>query len=278
MLQDLLVVTTHGRGDQAALQAGIALAESEGARLAVLVCVPLTVPIAFELNPVPTDFYAQLQQAERERGEQAAAQWRQALARSRAQGDVRLVETRYTPPASIAALHARHADLAIVGGVADEASIWADSVFLELLTDAGRPVLVVPPQHAITAPFAHVVVAWQPTREAARAVHDSLPLLQRAGSVDVLVVDPVVDETRHGEEPGADLAAHLARHGVRVRVVSRPLAGESVAAVIVRQAVETGAGLIVAGGYSHSRLRQRLFGGVTRSLLESSPVPVLLSH
>lgn len=92
------------------------------------------------------------------------------------------------------------------------------------------------------------------------------------------MVDPVVADNCHGKEPGADIATHLARHGLRVRVVSRTPAGVNAIRVIVRQAVETGADLVVTGGYSHARLREALLGGVTRSLLASCPVPVLLAH
>lgn len=278
MIKDLLIAITHNRGDEAALAAGIALAESHDARLAALVTVPLTIPVTFEWSAIPAELYTRIQDAERERGNGVAGRVRAALAKSNARHEVRVVESRLMPPARVAAMHARHADLAIVGGVSDEDPGWADSVFLDLLLDSGRPVLVVPPQHAMDASPAHVVVAWQPTREATRALHDSLPLLLRAASVDVLVVDPVVADNRHGEEPGADIAAHLARHGVNVRVVSRPRMGEPAATVIMRQAIETGADLIVAGGYSHARLREMALGGVTRTLLQASPVPVLLSH
>jgi nucleotide-binding universal stress UspA family protein len=278
VIKDLLIAITHNRGDDAALAAGIVLAESHDAHIAALVCVPLTIPITFEWSAIPAELYTRVQDAERERGNSVAKRVRDALSRSSAKHEVRVVESQLMPPASVAALHARHADLAIVSGVSDETAGWADSMFLDLLMESGRAVFVVPPQYLMKAPPRHVVVAWQPTREAARALHESLPLLRQAETVDVLVVDPVVGENRHGEEPGADIATHLARHGLRVRLVSRSRMGETAATVIVRQAMETGAELVVAGGYSHTRMREMVIGGVTRSLLEMCPVPVLLSH
>lgn len=277
MITDLLLAISHNRGDHSALAAGIALAERTDAHLAVLICVPLTIPIVFEWSALPADLYTRVHEAERERAQAIAEQLRQKLAPSGVRADVRVVETQLIPPASMAAMHARHADLAIVAGVAGEAPGWGENIFLDLLFESGRPVLVVPPQYK-PRPIRHAVVAWQTTREATRAVHDSLPLLKLAETVDVLVVDPVIADSRHGQEPGADIATHLARQGLRVRVVARPLMGERAPTVIVRQAVETGADLVVAGGYSHSRIRESLLGGATRTLLETCPVPVLLSH
>lgn len=277
MITDLLLAVSHNRGDDAALATGIALAERADAHLAVLVCVPLTIPITFEWSAIPAELYTRVQDAERERGHAAAARLRQKLAPAGVRSEVRVVETQLIPPASVAAMHARHADVAIVGGVSDEAPGWGDSMFLDLLFESGRPVLVVPPQFK-PRPIRHAVVAWQPTREATRAVHDGLPLLKLAETVDVLVVDPVIADNRHGQEPGADIATYLARQGLRVRVVARPLMGERAPTVIVRQAVETGADLVVAGGYSHSRMRESILGGATRTLLETCPVLVLLSH
>jgi nucleotide-binding universal stress UspA family protein len=128
-------------------------------------------------------------------------------------------------------------------------------------------------------PASHAVVAWQPTRESTRALHDALPLLRAARTVDVVTVDPVIGESRHGEEPGADIAAHLARHGLEANVVvhaRRPQ--ETVAAALLRHAAESGAQLLVAGGYGHSRLREWAIGGTTRELLRTARTPVLFSH
>ena len=179
----------------------------------------------------------------------------------------------------VAALHARHADLAIVASAAgDQSAAVAESIFLDLLTDSGRPVLAVPPQHQARSAPRHAIVAWQPTRESSRALHDALPLLRTAQTVDVLMIDPIMDDRRHGEQPGADIATHLARHGLTVQVVAAPSMGEPAEIALLRHAVQSGADLVVAGGYSHSRWREAMIGGTTRTLLESAPMPVLFSH
>ena len=127
-------------------------------------------------------------------------------------------------------------------------------------------------------PISHAVIAWQPTREAARALHDALPLLREAKTVDVVMIDPVVSESRYGQEPGADIAGHLARHGLQVNVVTHVLRQETVATALLRHAAESGAQLLVAGGYGHSRLREWALGGTTRELLQAISTPILFSH
>jgi nucleotide-binding universal stress UspA family protein len=234
-------------------------------------------PVGFEMGSVPMDVYGQLHDAERARGRQTAQRASDFLKSVAISSEVRVVETFMVPASTIAVLHARHADMAIMPGPNGKDG-QAESMFLDLLTGSGRPVLMVPPQYVPRSARSYAVVAWQPTREAARAVHDALPLLKAAEHIDVLVVDPRVDATHHGEVPGADIAAHLARHGLAVNVVAVPSMGETAADAILRFVVESGAQLLVAGGYSHSRLREQVMGGVTRSLFAEAPVPVLFSH
>jgi nucleotide-binding universal stress UspA family protein len=105
-----------------------------------------------------------------------------------------------------------------------------------------------------------------------------MPLLLKADTVDIAVIDPSISRTQHGEQPGADIATHLARHGLKVNVLVRETEGEDVALVLLDLAYERKSDLLVAGGYGHSRLREWALGGVTRELLGSAPIPVLYSH
>jgi nucleotide-binding universal stress UspA family protein len=166
----------------------------------------------------------------------------------------------------------------VYGRTANAAPPGERSVFSSLLFDSGRPVMMVPQRARWPAQLEKAVVAWRPSPEASRALHDALPLLRRARSVDVVMVEPRVGETSHGEVPGADIAQHLSRHGVKVEIVSLPREGASTAEAILRHAAQVGAQLIVAGGYGHSRVREQVFGGVTRGLFEHATVPVLFSH
>lgn len=179
----------------------------------------------------------------------------------------------------IFARQARHADLSIVGqpdaaaGGVDDA-LLAEAAFL----DSGRPALVVPFIGGRPIPPRRATVAWNGGREAARAIGDALPLLRRAGSVTLLVVDAGRLGGNLGEEPGADMARHLARHGLSVKVRSVATGGMSVGDVVLAELADEDSDLLVMGGFGHSRLRELVLGGVTRHLLEHMTVPVLLAH
>jgi nucleotide-binding universal stress UspA family protein len=141
---------------------------------------------------------------------------------------------------------------------------------------AGRPVLVVPRSYKGKTCGKRVLVAWKPSAEATRAVHDALPILQKAEAVTVMRVNPDRGEPAHN--PGFDLATHLARHGVNVTVMPVAAPDQSAGDIIIRKAAELEADLIVMGAYGHSRLRELVFGGATRSLLQAPPVPVLMAR
>jgi nucleotide-binding universal stress UspA family protein len=277
MYKDLLVPLNGTAGDEAVLGLSAALADSHDAHLAVLVTAALMLPIAYEAGAIPADLFANLHEVERARASLVAQHARERLLPAAISWEVRLVETFLLPSSHVAVRHAHQADLCVIAA-GNGAHDPAPDLFVDLLVGSGRPVLVVPPHYLPRSGKRYAVVAWQPTREAARAVHDALPLLKDAEQIDVLVVDPQLAANDHDLMPGADIATHLARHGLTVNVVAIPSLGESTAAAILRFVVESGADLLVAGGYSHSRWREQLLGGVTRSLLARAPVPVLFSH
>ena len=123
-----------------------------------------------------------------------------------------------------------------------------------------------------------IIVAWNASKEARRATTDALPLLSTAKSVKILIVDAAGNTDRHGEEPGANVARHLARHGAKVEVEQISSNGASVAQIVLSTAAGDKADLIIMGAHSHSRSRQLLFGSVTRAILKDATVPVLLSR
>jgi nucleotide-binding universal stress UspA family protein len=122
------------------------------------------------------------------------------------------------------------------------------------------------------------MVAWDSRIEASNAVSHALSLLAAADDVHVVLVDPLEGESGQGAEPGADLAAYLARHGVKVTVDRVSRQGRTVAATLRQHAIDTSADLLVMGGYGHSRLRERIFGGVTRTMIDELPLPVLMAR
>ncbi len=174
-----------------------------------------------------------------------------------------------------AALNSLHTDLVIAGGPR-RGGLPGDWSAEALLLATGVPLLLLPELWSGAA-AEHVVVAWNASREARRAISDALPFLTGAQSVTVLVVDPQKNP-RHGEEPGADVARYLVRHGAKVVVEQVQSAGEPIARVILAYAERHDSDLIVVGAYSHPRTAEMIFGGVTRSLLRDAAVPLLIAH
>ncbi len=179
--------------------------------------------------------------------------------------------------AAAVAVNARYADLVVINQTdANDpgASHFADSVLLSL----SRPALLVPHVGTFKSIGNNVLVCWNASAEAARAVTDALPLLTRASKVSVMAVEGQPSADGHGERPGADIALFLSRHGVRAEVMPTPSGGIDVGNVILSRAFDQGADLIVMGAYGHARIREMVLGGVTRTLLESMTVPVLMSR
>lgn len=278
MYKDLVVPITSTPGDDAAVDTGLELARAMGARLTVFEMVNLPLPSANPWGLMPDialgDVYSRL----RAHGEVAAERRRARLAGSGVDCEVRLLEALFSEPPRQAARMAHHADLLVVAGPVNdgvEGSVAHDFA-AALLLESGRPVLVVPPGPQAPIAEGAVLLAWRQGAESARAMHDALPLLRAASRVDVVAVDGKPEGD--GEDPLAEVATHLARHGVRANAVALESRGRPVTSILLEHAREMPASLIVAGGYGHSRLREWVMGGVTRELMLTSPVPVLFSH
>jgi nucleotide-binding universal stress UspA family protein len=173
------------------------------------------------------------------------------------------------------ALNSLHTDLVIAcGGRGGAMPVqWSAEA---LLLATGVPFILVPESWDASS-IEHIVLAWNASREARRAITDALPLLVEAKSVTILTIDPEKNP-RHGEEPGADIAHYLSRHGVDVAVKRASSHGQPVARAILEYARDNGADLVVIGAYSHARTAQMVVGGVTRSLLRDAAVPLLIAH
>jgi nucleotide-binding universal stress UspA family protein len=120
------------------------------------------------------------------------------------------------------------------------------------------------------------MACWDGSRPAARALADAMPLLSRARNVDIVIVEG--ERIKSDEIPGADVAQHLARHGLKVDVRRIPRGSIEIKDVLLNHAADSAADLVVMGGYGHSRVREFILGGVTRGMLESMTVPTLMSH
>ena len=185
-------------------------------------------------------------------------------------------------PVKAVTLLSRYADLAVIGqDDPDDRGFGLGGDLAEhVVLASGRPVFVVPYVGTYPRIGEHVLVAWDASREAARAVTDALPVLQGAERVVVLSANPDArgKRGRHGEVPGADIARHLARHGVRVEVQRLEAREVAVADMLLNRISDEGIDTLVMGAYGHARVRELWLGGVTRHLMRSMTVPVLASH
>lgn len=184
------------------------------------------------------------------------------------------------PAIEVATLHARHADLLVLGQYDpdDRASYVARHFVEDMLMGAGRTAIVMPHAGRPSTIGDNVLIAWDGSREAARAVADALPLLKRARVVAIETVRRSGDDTDM-QAAGADLAAYLARHGVRASCSATPrVPGMTTGAVLLGRASDLHADTLVMGAYGHTRVYERVLGGATRTILESMTVPALMSH
>jgi nucleotide-binding universal stress UspA family protein len=171
---------------------------------------------------------------------------------------------------------ARRFDLAVVGQAEPETNAVEVMIAESTLFESGRPVIVVPYIQKGPLKLDRVMVCWDGSRPAARAIADALPLLAHAGTVELVIVDK--DRGKQDEIEGADMGQHLARHGLNVEVNRIARGDIDVADALLSHAADSSANFMVMGGYGHSRLREFVLGGVTHSILGSMTVPVLMAH
>jgi nucleotide-binding universal stress UspA family protein len=171
---------------------------------------------------------------------------------------------------------ARYFDLAIIGQPKPEVSQVEALIAESTLFEAGRPVILVPYVQKAPIKLDQVMVCWDGGAPAARAVGDAMPLLKRARNIEIVIV--ASDRAKPTEIDGADIGRHLARHGLKVAVERIPGGDIDVGEALLSRAADFDADFIVMGGYGHSRLREFVLGGATRSILRSMTVPVLMSH
>jgi len=173
---------------------------------------------------------------------------------------------------------ARYTDIVLLGPQLLSHPPLRGKVLEGSLFSSGKPMLLVPAGSTASLNPKRVMIAWDSRLEASNAVSSAMDLQSAADAVHMALVDPVEGESGHGAEPGADIATYLARHGVKVTVDRLPSQGRTVADTLRQHAIDVSADLLVMGAYGHSRLRQRVFGGVTRSMVDEPPLPVLLAR
>ena len=275
--KSLLVHVDDGTACEHRIAAAISLAQAHEAHLTGLVVAPDPVLPSHLRAAVTTGFLAVVQEQIKRRLTQGEAMFTQAVERAGLTADCRAAHCPVMQIPDLVALNARYADMVILGQRdPEDPSDGGPRIVEDIVMAAGRPALVIPYIGAGETLGRRALVAWDGGREAARAVNDAMPLLERAESVVVLVVNPHKGD--HGQEPGADIALHLARHGIKVEAQHLEAKELSVADALLSRLADEDIDLLVMGAYGHSRVREWALGGVTRQIFAQMTVPVLMSH
>jgi nucleotide-binding universal stress UspA family protein len=277
--KDLLVHLDDSKGCARRVDAAVRLAQQHGAYLTgiyPIVEIPL---LNYIREQIPQDIQARMEAEAQQQADTALKSFRQAAEGGGVSYGTRTDRALDTTLAGVLSMHARYADLVVLGQVDPDGPPYVGSDLPEQVVLAcGRPVLVVPHDWAPGPLGERVLIAWDASRAAARAVSDALPILERAESVLVVSVNPKQTPLGHGELPGADIALHLARHNLEVEVQSVETDRMDIGEALLSFAADRGCDLLVMGAYAHSRVRELVLGGATRTMLKSMTLPVLMAH
>lgn len=272
----IVAILQNEQDAERVLDCAIPLAERFQSHLIGIHAEALPVPYTSATGFPDTEFLQVSADMSRERADKLQAVFLKHIENSGLSFEWRSLESFSGDSALTGISSVRAADLIIAAqrDTGGDPSVDVDT----LVYDAGRPVLVVPHAGPLATSFKHVLLAWNGSKEAARAAFDALPFIIEAEKTDILVIDPPDTLDENSEAAGAEIAAALSRHGATVSVSVLQSGGISVDDVIQTRITETGADLLVLGAYSHSWLRQLLFGGVTRTVLRTVPVAAFLSR
>jgi nucleotide-binding universal stress UspA family protein len=276
MYKDMVVNLSVGDASDAATDFAVSIAST---------CQAHLTGVAFIYDPVFADpFYEGMRpslmeavRAEAEKAAKAAVEkFEDAARRAGVAAQSRMLDANFLRAADQFGRIARRFDLSIINQAEPHKAAPEEMIIENALFESGRPVLVVPYIQKSGLTLDRVMVCWDGSRNAARAAADALPFLSHAKRVDVVTITG--EGTKSDELPGADIAHHLARHGLNINLERIVAVGTDVADTILSRAADTGVDFIVMGGYGHSRFREFVLGGATRGILAAMTVPTLLSH
>ena len=227
------------------------------------------------LGGVPVDLI-ELQREENSKiARDAIGRFEAGVTKAGAASETRQLDATFGGAATLFAQVARRFDISVVAQAQREQGATDELIIEGALFESGRPVIVVPYIQKSGLTLERVLACWDGGRTAARAIADAMPFLERAKAVDLVIV---AEERKNDEITGVRMSEHLTRHGVAVSVKRIAKGDLAVQDVILSYAADSGADFMVMGGYGHSRLREFILGGVTRGILNSMTVPVLMSH
>ena len=275
MLKDVVVnLSSQGPRDFAAEYA-TSIAAMFGAHITGVSFVYEPVIPDGMLGGVPVDLIELQRQENSKAANDAISRFDGAAKKAGLSAETRLLDATFGGAATRFAQISRRFDLVVVGQAQREGGPADDLVIEGALFESGRPLVVVPYIQRRGITLERVLACWDGSRTAARAIGDAMPFLERAKAVEVVIV---AEERKSEEMTGANMNAHLVRHGVAASVKRIAKGDIAIQDALLSYAADSGADFMVMGGYGHSRLREFILGGVTRGILASMTLPVLMSH
>jgi nucleotide-binding universal stress UspA family protein len=276
MVKDIVVNLTGGAPQEFAADYAISLAKLFDAHIAGIGFIYEPVIPGSVMGGIPTDLIEAQRDENTKAATAATTRFEAAAGQAGLSAEVRILDASVAGAADLFGRIARRFDVAVVGQARPKEGASEELLIEGALFESGRPVVVVPYVQTRAVTLERVLVCWDGSRPATRAIADALPFLRRAKAIDIVAVSG--ERGKGSELVGTNMARHLARHGLKV-ALKRVSAGDvDVPSAIRAHAAETGADFMVMGGYGHSRLREFILGGVTRTILTSSTIPVLMSH
>ena len=276
MVKDLIVNLTVGVPRDTAAEYAISVAEAFESHIAGIAFAFEPVVAPSVMGGIPADIIDAQRTASHKAAGEAIALFEANAKRQRLSAESRQIEATLGGAADLFGRIARRFALAVVGQ-AEPNRLASQEIIIEgALFESGRPLIVVPYIQREPLKLDRVMVCWDGSRTAARAIADSMPFLCRSKSIDVVIV--ASGREKSDEIPGVDLGQHLARHDLKVEVKRIVASDTDVPNTILSYAADSSTDFIVMGGYGHSRLREFVLGGATRGILGSMTVPVLMSH
>lgn len=276
MIKDVVVNLTGGHPQDFASDYAISLAAAFGAHIAGVGFIYEPVIPGSMLGGIPTDLIEVQREENSKAAKEAISRFEAAAKTAGLSAESRMVDASVAGAADLFGRIARRFDIAVVGQARREQGASEELLIEGALFGSGRPVIIVPYIQEQGLKLESVIICWDGSRPAARAIADAMPFLKRAKTIEIVVVAGERDKS--GEITGANMRRHLARHDIEVTIKHIAGAGSDVQNAILSHAANSGTDFIVLGGYGHSRLREFILGGVTRSILRSMTVPVLMSH
>jgi nucleotide-binding universal stress UspA family protein len=276
--KNLLVYLDQGASNKERVNTAIAIAKVHESQLTGVVVNAL--PASSILQKLGFGKGEALMEQQRIEAEEIIEHFKQVAEQEGVQADTRIIECVEGRAAEKLARMARIFDLSIMRQANPDKpnASFISELSEEVMLSSGRPVFFIPYVGAHNIPCSRGLIAWDGSKSAARAVHDALPLLRMMEKVIILIVDADKIEHYADSQPGEELSRHLSLHGVNNEIRRLAKAEVSTSTIILNELSDSGADILIMGGYGTPKLREIMLGGVTRTLFECMTVPVFMSH